>query len=164
MPLVDLIVNAGTDEKQLADKATGILRSRIGKSKDTPSSTDCEQVGGILQELHSRARKASTGDVLSTLAQGSIYLSRALLHTQAQKPVLDAYRESLVDFVTRKPSRLNTAFFQEFIKRHANTAWELRDTLLDLSGKAVNGYRQNEVFRLIQALLSQPSATVSTHV
>ncbi|KAI0086629.1 DNA polymerase phi-domain-containing protein [Irpex rosettiformis] len=159
LPLVDLIVNAGTDEKQLSDKATGILRSRIGKSKDTASSVDGEQVSGILREIHSRARKASTGDIVTTLAQCSVYLSRALLHAQVQQPVLDAYRESLVDFVTRKASRLNTAFFHEFIRKHANVSWELRDTLLELSGKAVNGYRQSQVFQLIQVLLSQASAT-----
>ena len=161
LPLVDLIVNAGADEKQLADKATGILRSRIGKSKDTVSPVDDEQVGEILRELHSRARKASTGDIVTTLAQSSLFLSKALLHAQISQPVLDIYRESLEDFVTRKASRLNTAFFQEFIRRHANVSWELRDTLLELSGKAVNGYRQSQVFQLIQVLLSQPTATVS---
>ena len=29
-PLVELIVSTGPDEKQLSDKATGILRNRIG--------------------------------------------------------------------------------------------------------------------------------------
>ncbi|KAI0691182.1 DNA polymerase phi-domain-containing protein [Cytidiella melzeri] len=159
LPLVDLVVNAGADEKHLADKATGILRSRLGKSKDSPSSIDDDQLGGILLELHSRARKASSSDILITLGQCSIYISKALLHAQVQKPVLSAYRESLTDFVTRKASRLNTSFFQDFIRRHASAAWELRNSLLDLSEKAINGYRQNQVFQLVQVLLSQPSAT-----
>ena len=122
---------------------------------------DDEQVGEILRQLHSRARKASTGDIVTTLAQSSLFLSKALLHAQISQPVLDIYRESLQDFVTRKASRLNTTFFQEFIRRHANVSWELRDTLLELSGKAVNGYRQSQVFQLVQVLLSQPTATVS---
>lgn len=160
LPLVELVVNAGTDEKQLADKATGILRSRIGKSKDTPSSIDADQMGEVLSELHVRARKAVSGDVLSTLSQCSLYLSRSLIHAHSDTAVLEAYRGSLTDFVSRKASRFNANFFQEFIRRHPSVAWGLRGTLLDLTEKAVNGYRQSQVFQLIQTLLSQPPATV----
>lgn len=160
LPLVELVVSAGSDEKQLSDKATGILRSRIGKSKDVPSSIDADQTGEVLRELHIRARKAVSGDVLATLSQCSIYLSRSLIHSQSENSVLDAYRGSLTEFVTRKASRLNTGFFQEFFRRHASVAWGLRDTLLELTANAVNGYRQSQVFQLIQLLLTQLPTTV----
>ncbi|THG98713.1 hypothetical protein EW026_g3515 [Hermanssonia centrifuga] len=52
LPLVELVVSSGTDEKQLADKATGILRSRIGKSKDLPSTVEADQAGEILRETN----------------------------------------------------------------------------------------------------------------
>lgn len=160
LPLVELVVNVGTDEKQLSDKATGILRSRIGKSKDVPSSIDADQVGEVLRELHAQAKKAVSGDVLSTLSQCSLYLTRCLLHAQADQVALDIYSESLTDFVTRKASRFNPNFFQEFIRRHTLVAWRLRNTLLELTGKAVNGYRETQVFQLVQILLTQVPATV----
>ncbi|OCH90301.1 hypothetical protein OBBRIDRAFT_887807 [Obba rivulosa] len=159
LPLTDLILGTGRDEKQLADKATGILRSRVGKSKDVPSNIDAEVATEVLKELHSRARKAPSADVISTLGQCSAFLARSLFHAGSEEPVLDIYRESLADFVTRKASRLNSAFFQEFIRRHPDAAWGLRSDLVELTGKAVNVYRQCQTFHLLQTLLNQVHPT-----
>ncbi|PSS32180.1 hypothetical protein PHLCEN_2v2053 [Hermanssonia centrifuga] len=155
LPLVELVVSSGTDEKQLADKATGILRSRIGKSKDMPSTVEADQAGEILREVHLRARKALSADVLTTLSQCSLFLVRCLTHAKDDSTVVKAYRDSLVDFVTRKASRLNANFFQDFIKRHPAVAWGFRSDLLDVIGKAVNGYRRTQVFQLLQTLTAQ---------
>src|ERR1700761_3918663 len=57
LPLVELSTVTGSDERHLADKAKGIPRSRIAKSKDVPSDTDIEGVKTAMSELHSRARK-----------------------------------------------------------------------------------------------------------
>ncbi|EMD34453.1 hypothetical protein CERSUDRAFT_55542 [Gelatoporia subvermispora B] len=162
LPLADLVLGTGRDEKQLSDKATGILRSRIGKSKDVPSNMDVEVAIEVLKELHSRARKAPSADVLSTLAQCTVFLARSLFHAAAQDQVLDIYRQSLADFVTRKASRLNSAFFQEFIRRHPDAAWALRSDLLDLTGKAVNVYRQCQAFSLLHTLITQVHPAVRT--
>lgn len=155
LPLVDLITSTSPDERQLADKTTGILRSRLGKAKDIPSGIDEEQTVGIIKELHARARKASSSDVLSTLSQCSLFLSRTLLHAGAGEGVMEVYKESLVDFVTRKASRLNTGFLQDFVRRHPDTAWAMRDIFLSITGKAVNAYRQCQAFLLIHTLISQ---------
>ncbi|KAI0340127.1 hypothetical protein BDW22DRAFT_1486396 [Trametopsis cervina] len=160
LPLSELVVNAGSDEKQLADKATGILRSRIGKAKEVPSDADTTQAGEALRELHSRARRAFSADIVATLSQCSLYLSRVLASSEPEA-VVDAYRESLVDFISRKASRLHTSFFLDFIRRQGSIAWGLRDDLLELVDKAVNGYRQNQAFQLVQVLLSQSSATAN---
>ncbi|EKM55908.1 uncharacterized protein PHACADRAFT_256841 [Phanerochaete carnosa HHB-10118-sp] len=161
LPLTELIVSSGADEKQLAEKATGILRSRIGKSKDVLTEVDVEQAAEVLKEIHLRARKAATGDVLATLGQCSLYVIKCLLHAKASGAVLDAYRESLADFATRKTSRLNTAFLQGFVRRHADAAWSLRDDILAAAKDAVNGYRQLQVFQLVQTLFAQrPAADV----
>ncbi|PIL30510.1 hypothetical protein GSI_07210 [Ganoderma sinense ZZ0214-1] len=154
-PLVELIVSTGPDEKQLSDKATGILRNRIGKSKEFPSDVSKEDVAKTLKELHILARKASTPDVLATLNQASLYLSKVLLHAEDLAPVLNAYLESLHDFVARKASKLNTAFLDDFVKRHPQAAWNIRDDLVKVSGEALNGYRQAQVFHLIQTLVNQ---------
>ncbi|RDX52694.1 hypothetical protein OH76DRAFT_1399938 [Lentinus brumalis] len=155
MPLVELIVATGPDEKQLSDKATGILRNRLGKSKDIPTSVAVEDAAKILEELHELARKASTSDVLTTLNQSSLYLAKVLLHADAVEPVQKAYRESLHDFVARKSSKLNTAFFDDFVKRHPQAAWGIRDDLVKATGDALNVYRQMQAFHLLQTLINQ---------
>lgn len=161
LPLVELIVGTGPDEKQLADKATGILRNRLGKSKEVPTPIPTADVAKTLEALHSLARKAASPDVLTTLAQCSLYLSKALLHAGASEPVLDAYRASLRDFVARKASRLNTAFFDDFVKKHPQTAWEMRGDLVQACGEALNVYRQAQSFHLIQTLVNQLHTLVS---
>ncbi|KAI0781313.1 DNA polymerase phi-domain-containing protein [Trametes elegans] len=157
-PLVELIVGTGPDEKQLADKATGILRNRIGKSKDVPAAVPTEDVAKTLEELHTLARKASTPDVLTTLNQCSIYLTRVLLHNDATEPVLKAYRESLADFVTRKSSRLSPPFIGDFVKRYPQAAWSLRDDLMNAPGQALNGFRQAQAFHFVNTLVNQLQA------
>ncbi|CAL1703687.1 unnamed protein product [Somion occarium] len=156
LPLVELIVDTSSDEKQLADKTTGILRSRIGKSKEIPADVDKEQAIVVLQELHVRARKAPSSDVLATLNQCSLYLVKTLLNRgDAEQEVVKAYQESLKDFITRKASRLNTAFLQDFIRRYPGAAWNLRNNLIDVTKTAVNGYRQSQAFQLLQVLVNQ---------
>lgn len=162
LPLVELIVATGSDEKQLWDKATGILRNRIGKSKEVPtSSVSAEDAAKALEDLHELARKASSSDVLTTLNQCSLYLSKVLLHANAAESVLGAYRGSLHDFVSRKSSKLNTAFFDDFAKRHPQAAWDLRDDLVKASGEALNVFRQLQPFHIIQTLMNQLPALVS---
>ncbi|EJF62593.1 hypothetical protein DICSQDRAFT_135562 [Dichomitus squalens LYAD-421 SS1] len=161
-PLVELVVSTGPDEKQLSDKATGILRNRIGKSKEVPHGVSKEDATKTLEELHNLARKASTPDVLATLNQCSLYLSKVLLHADDIEPVLTAYRESLHDFVARKASKLSTAFFDDFVRRHPQAAWKMRDDLVKASGDALNGYRQAQVFRLVQTLVNQLQALGDT--
>lgn len=155
LPLLDLVVSTGPDEKQLADKATGILRSRIGKAKELPASIAKDEAAEVLQELHSRARKAPSADVLTTLSSCSIFVARALHHGGEDEPVVRAYRESLIDFVTRKASRLNTQFFQDFVRRQVAVAWALRDDLVEVAGNAVNAYRQCQVFLLLHSLIKE---------
>lgn len=164
LPLTELIVDTSSDEKQLADKATGILRSRIGKSKEIPANVEKEEVLVVLQEIHTRARKAPSSDILTTLNQCSLFITRLSLHqANAEPEVIKVYQESLTDFVTRKASRLNTSFLQDFIRRYAGVAWNLRTGLIDVSKQAVNGYRQTQVFQLLHTLVNQHFSLVSGH-
>jgi DNA polymerase phi len=153
--LVDLIIGTSPDERQLSDKAKGILRSRIGKSKELPSSVDIDQIKTVLDDLHLCARRAHSSDLLATLSQCSIYLSRTLHHLGAENSLLQIYRSSLKDFLTRKNSALNASFFQDFIRRCPTSAWSLRRDLLDLSTGAVNLYRQCQAYQLLELLVNQ---------
>ena len=153
-PLIELISSASSDERQLADKTRGILRTRLGKSKEIPLNVDLDHLKNVLDAIHTRARKSHTAELLPSLSQCSIYLSRIMLHYGIQEALLATYRQSLVDFLTRKNSALNTAFFQEFLQRFPTSGWCLRDHLLDLSTKAVNAYRQCQALHLVEVLLN----------
>lgn len=153
-PLVDIVAGSSQDERQLSDKARGIIRSRFGKVKDVPIDVDIEQVTLIATNLHSQARKSHSSDLLSILSLCGIYLSRILVQVKAEEPLLESYRESLVDFTTRKNSSLNAHFFQDFIKRFPVQAWGLRQDLLDQCRKSINGYRQGQVLQLLELLVS----------
>ncbi|TRM61838.1 DNA polymerase phi-domain-containing protein [Schizophyllum amplum] len=162
LPLSDLIVSSGPDEQQLADKAKGIIRARIGKAKDTPSSPDVDAVKTALADVHSRARRVRSPDHLSTLSIVSMYLAKTALHMGAEDAVVETYKESLTDFLTRKNSSLNTSFFQEIIRRHVAVGWRLRTETLELSSQAVNAYRRCQAYQLVQTLLNQmPSLTLA---
>jgi len=84
------------------------------------------------------------------------------VHLDSEKPLIQVYQQSLADFMTRKNSTLNTNFFQDLIRRFPACAWSLRNDLLDLSGRAVNAYRQCQAYQLLDSLISQLPATGNT--
>jgi DNA polymerase phi len=155
LPLADLIAGTGSDERQLSDKATGILRNRIGKSKDLPVDIDSEEAATILAELHVRARKTRSPEVLVTLSQCSLYLSKVMFHSKAEASVLRVYRISLMDFVTRKASTLNASFIQDFIRRYPAPGWFLRNDIVNASSNAANVYRKYQAFQLLHVIVNQ---------
>ena len=151
--LIPLLILAFSDEKQLSEKAIGLLRSRIDKLKVVPSTIDTAKASDILNDLHVRARKVHSNDALAAISFCSLYASKALLHVDADTTVRTAYKLSLVDFTERKASDLNTEFFSGFIKRHPRTAWDMREVLLAAPAKAVNAYRRGQAYILLQTLL-----------
>lgn len=161
IPLIDLVTRTTSDEKQLSDKAQGIVRSRIGKSKEVPSTFTKEEVKTIFETLHSRARTERSPEYLVILSDCCIYLSQLMIQAGMRDEVVAAYRQSLADFVSRKNSALNAAFFQQFIRRSRAAAWGLRNDLLELPEKAVNIYRRFQVYQLIHDLITEPPSDVS---
>ncbi|KAF9477373.1 hypothetical protein BDN70DRAFT_914180 [Pholiota conissans] len=153
-PLVDIIATSGQDERQLADKARGILRARFGKAKEIPMIADAEQATLILANLHTQARKSHSSDHLAVLSLCSIYVAKILINLNANDPLAEIYTESLTDFATRKNSGLNAHFFQDFIKRYPASAWSLRQKLMDITTKAINSYRQCQILQLLDLLVS----------
>ncbi|KAI0288393.1 DNA polymerase phi-domain-containing protein [Multifurca ochricompacta] len=152
--LVPLLVLTFSDEKQLSEKAAGLLKSRIGKLKEVPSAIDIVKTSDILNELHIRARKVHSRDALAAIGLCSLYVSRSLLSVGAEETVRLAYNVSLIDFTERKASDLDTQFFCDFIRRYPRAAWGMRAVLLDAPAKAVNTYRQGQAYVLLQMLLN----------
>lgn len=58
LPLVDLVTKSTMDERQLSDKASGILKSRLAKSKDLPTTALLDEIEPVLREVHLRARRS----------------------------------------------------------------------------------------------------------
>ncbi|KAF9500999.1 hypothetical protein BDN71DRAFT_1381267 [Pleurotus eryngii] len=155
LPLVDLVAGCGSDEQQLADKARGILQSRIGKAKELPLEPNVKNISNALSELHTRARKPRYSSLLAALSQCSLYASKILIIADSEASVLKEYKASLTDFMTRKGSAFNPAFFQDFIQRFPSLGWKLGDDLLDLSSRSVNVYRQCQAYHLVHVMVSQ---------
>ncbi|KAG2157394.1 DNA polymerase phi-domain-containing protein [Suillus clintonianus] len=154
LPLIELATKSGNDERQLSDKARGILNNRLAKLKDPLQEVDQEYAETILDELHIRARKAHSSDALATLSNCSLFICRVSTNTSREKSVLRLYRESIVDFITRKASSLNITFFKDFITRYPALGWCLRDDILDTSSKAINVYRKCQAFQLLNVILT----------
>ena len=166
LPLLQLVITASPEESQLSEKATGILRSRIGGLKEYPDKDETIDIGSILEDLHSEARRASSADTLATIGQCCCYLVRALNHTSTDGTARSVYRQSLQDFVTRKASRLNSAFFQEFIRRCPEVAWDSKQDILDVSvsENAVNAYRKCQTLGLLNLLLNNIPTKVNKEI
>ncbi|KAF9009405.1 DNA polymerase phi-domain-containing protein [Cyathus striatus] len=154
LPVVELIAGSSQDERQLSEKAQGILRSRIGKPKDVPKA-DSEQVLEILENLHAFARRTHSAELLGIISLSSLYLAKIMVQINGDDSLVNIYKQTLEDFMTRKNSGLNSSFFHDFFRRFATVGWRLRDDLLVLSQKAVNSYRQCQAFYLLEALVSQ---------
>ncbi|KAJ3542423.1 hypothetical protein NMY22_g3527 [Coprinellus aureogranulatus] len=155
LPLVEVVASSGQDEMQLRDKAKGILRSRISKAKEYPSEVDADQVAETMEALHTQAKKTHGSDIMEILGTSSVYLAKILAQAGKDSTVEEVYRKSLEDFMTRKNSTFNTAFFKVFFQRQPIQAWKLRRSLLELADKAINGYRQVQALQLAEVLVTQ---------
>ncbi|TFK27400.1 DNA-directed DNA polymerase, partial [Coprinopsis marcescibilis] len=158
LPLLEVVVNSSADETQLRDKTKGLLRARICKAKEYPTDANAEEATEILNALHTQGRKSHHGsDIIELLGYSSIYVSKLLFQLGKDDLVIDAYRESLQDFMTRKNSALNPHFFKIFFQRYPAQGWKLRQDLLELSSKGINGYRQVQAVQLLEILVNQLS-------
>ncbi|KAL5533021.1 POL5 [Sanghuangporus sanghuang] len=160
LPLIELAATSSSDEKQLSDKAKGILRSQLSKTKDAPTIDDASKGVQLLESLHLRARKAHSQDTVSIISICSLFVAKALIRND-ERAVLRIYEESIADFFTRKASSLNPAFIVDFTRRHPHLAWSIRSCITEALGNSVNGYRQSQAFSILQTVLTslpQPEA------
>ncbi|KAF9264758.1 hypothetical protein L218DRAFT_899775 [Marasmius fiardii PR-910] len=154
LPLVDTATRSTPDENQLSNKAQGIIRSRLGKPKELPSDVDPDVALAVLKNLHERATNARSSEHLSTVSDCSIFASRVMASCGQTQDVLELYRQSLSNFVTKKKSSLNFIFFDGFLRRFQSEAWGLRDDILTLSQQAVNAYRRCQALQLLHNLVN----------
>lgn len=156
LPLIELATKSGMDERQLSDKAGGILKSRLVKSKDLPTTAPRDEVETVLREVHRRAQRIHVSDALALLNQASLYLCRVLVSQNEEDVVVKVYQESLDDYMSRKASQLTFSFFQDWARRFPTLGRKARDKVLASSSKAINLYRKCQVFQLLYVILNQP--------
>lgn len=173
LPLLEIILNSGPTELHLSSKATGILVNRICKSKDAMLISDRSEAVEVLGELHQAARKAQSAQVARTCSQASVFVARALLQDQSaagtssskinEQPILDVYLASLEDFMTKKTTKIKASLFFDLVARFPVTAWSMRDQLIQYAkSDGANGYRQTQAFLILNELVGQVPALVSS--
>ena len=156
LPLLELATKSTLDERQLSDKASGILKSRLLKSKDVPTTVPRDEVETVLREVHRRAQRSHASDTLSVLSQASLYLCRILVSLNEEDVAVVVHQESFDNYMSRKASQLALSFFQDWARRFPTLGWKIRDHVLESSSKAVNLYRRCQAFQLLHVILSQP--------
>ncbi|EST09894.1 DNA polymerase V [Kalmanozyma brasiliensis GHG001] len=163
-PLYDLWSNRDEDTEQLATKARTLLLSRISKAKTVPDDFDADHVATLLQRMHTEARESQSNDVSNVSQAINLYLTKVALSKSGDDvkaalggKLVEIYRESLLDYLMRKSSRLRHEFLIDAFRRFPMLGWELRSELLDncRPGAATRAFRQVQVMSMLQAVLTQ---------
>ncbi|TYJ59151.1 hypothetical protein B9479_000140 [Cryptococcus floricola] len=177
LTLLKLIREGGVSEAEVANKAAGILRGKFNKPKDIPSTADISTATTILNDIHAMAQKAHSAEFSNLCSLASLFVARVVdASTSGSKssPVVDAYRSTLKDFVTRKASLVHPPFILDFIKRFPLQGFALSPDLISFvaPGVAVNSFRQVQVYSALQTLAQHlpvisktvPASDVATFV
>lgn len=169
IPLLEIIVNSGATEQQLSSKSSSILKQRLTKSKDIPTTNlNEDELLVILEEVHSVAKKSRTNEILSICNHLSLYLFRIITSNYsgaaAESKAKDLYISSWQDFSNRKHTRLTPSVFTDYIRRYPVQSLSLLGELLQtvVDGKATNAYRQIQALTMLQTLFGQHKQLVGS--
>lgn len=163
-PLYDLWKARDEDTEQLANKARGLLLTRISKAKTVPDSVDASQLRALVERMHREARESQSNDVSNVSQAINAYLTKTALSqagddakTALGGELVAIYRASLLDYLMRKASRLRHEFLIDAFRRFPLLGWELRGELLDhcRPGAATRAFRQVQAMSMLQAVLTQ---------
>ncbi|WWC60265.1 uncharacterized protein I303_102832 [Kwoniella dejecticola CBS 10117] len=155
LALLKLVRGGGSSETELANKAAGILRSKINKPKEVPSSADLAKAITILKEIHSMAIKAHSAEFSNLCSLSSLFIVKTIEASSTpndSESIVKVYGETLKDFMTRKSSLLHPNFIVEFIKRFPSKAFGLSDELIKYTSEGVNAFRQLQAYSMLQII------------
>ncbi|KAG9318874.1 DNA polymerase phi-domain-containing protein [Chiua virens] len=139
LPLIELATKSSMDERQLSDKASGILKNRLAKSKDIPTAVAQDEVETVLREPSQPLLVPHSG----IPERGSLQPSRCIKHRS---------------MITCRERPRSSRSVSSKIGRDGFPAlgWKARHKVLEASSKTVNLYRKCQAFQLLQVILSQP--------
>ena len=162
-PLLRLISNASPTEKDLSNKATSILRTRLSQAKDVPSTADSKTCSTILNEIHAFARRAPSIEFSQICSSCSVFVFRTLdASAPTSTAALDSYRATLTDYMSRKTSSVHPVFVNDLLKRYPVRAFPLTaDLLRHAAGEDVKKlYNQTQAYSML-TFFSQQLNTLS---
>jgi DNA polymerase phi len=154
LPLLQLVRSSGPSESDLSTKATSILKSRLGKAKDSPSPSSSPNASEILSSIHEIARKSPNADFCALCSTCSLFVSRAC----EDGDVVETYKASLEDYMTRKTSLIHPPFISDLLRRYPVRAWGLHAELVRMitpRTDIVNKYRLLQAYTIIQVIGQQ---------
>jgi DNA polymerase phi len=157
------VSNASPTEKDLSNKATSILRTRLSQAKDVPSTADAKTCSTILNEIHAFARRAPSIEFSQICSSCSIFVFRTLdASAPTSNAALDAYRATLTDYMSRKTSSVHPVFINDLLKRYPVRAFPLAaDLLRHAAGENVKKlYNQTQAYSML-TFFSQQLNTLS---
>ncbi|KAJ1030918.1 hypothetical protein NDA18_002147 [Ustilago nuda] len=163
-PLYELWTNRDEETEAVANKARQLLLNRISKAKAVPEEVDVDQVSWLLERMHTEARESQSNDVSNVSQAINVYLTKVALCKSGEKvksalggKLVEMYRQSLLDYLTRKASRMRHEFLIDAFRRFPMLGWELRSELLNSCrpGAASRAFRQVQVMQMLQAVLTQ---------
>lgn len=166
LPLFNAARRSGKEDIDIASKAHRVLNGITSKAKEYPTVGDTDSVLEILRDVHQGAARSGSEEVEGLAIATSLYLCKIALATSTSKStsaVTDIYISSLNSFLIKKSCRLHGRFFESFINRYRDAAWQLRDALLEgcsENTKTSDKHRRATCFHLLSALLNTHAAIV----
>lgn len=169
-PLLRLVSSARSSEGELGEKAAGILRRRIVKSKDVPIIPQDMSAKPAIDSIHNLARKARSADFSALCSSCSIFIARgcfvaATILSPKADVVTNAYSETFADFATRTACALHPKFILDYLHRFPIQSWKLYNELCShaMPDTSLNTYRQLQTFDMLRAI-SQSMGVVAKSV
>lgn len=161
-PLFLLATEGDELDRQVATKASTILRNNLCKAKEMPVAQGIEIVEEDLRAVHSFACRTTSPDLASVANTVNLYLTRVALGptTSGAAPpaaLVKVYEETLQDFLGRSACQLKASFLIDAFKRFPSLGWPLRNTLVESCSPTatVKTYRQQQGMQMLQSLLTQ---------
>ncbi|CAO1616346.1 unnamed protein product [Sympodiomycopsis kandeliae] len=168
-PMFVIATEGETLDKQVATKASTILKNSICKAKDFPVNQEFATVADDFEAVHSFAQKSPSGELSSLANTVNLLLTRVLyedkdvstLSATNKTALIARYKSTLEEFLTRKASQLKPAFLVDAFKKFPVIGWSLRNELLDscspdsAAASSIKTFRQQQAVQMLSTVLNQ---------
>lgn len=167
LPLFNAARRSGKEDSDIASKAARALNGIVSKAKDYPVVKDPGYVLETLKSIHEGSARSGTEDVEGLAVSTSLYLCKVALaseESEIETAIVDIYLSSLNAYLIKKSCRLHGRFFESFINRYRETAWQLRESLIEACSentKTSDKHRRATCFHLMSSLFNTHASLVS---
>lgn len=173
VPLMRLSASTSAGEKELASKASRVLRGIVSGKKGTPAPLSPERALTALRRLCVFSRSLDMPELGPLLANAGVYLAKAILASPEAGPgeshaVAQTVADAFDEYLTRKNTRAKAQprMTLEFARRVTACAWLMFERVAERAtpsstttsgggggGGVVNAFRRMQAFEVLQALV-----------